>query len=168
MDLGLLGLEAASLHILEAILKGVVYSIKLKLELAVLGKLVGLVGGSRHRSEHSFCMSSWKRRVGFVNTISTSQLPRGRKQRRDEEEIHLGCGDLRSMDVADFVDLSRLTVQDVTNPSLNAKNCINRDVSSCGHAGPMGRRQTTIDAEEYEFARFAHVDNIRTLCEYHG
>ncbi|CAK4012281.1 hypothetical protein AC578_838 [Lecanosticta acicola] len=47
MDLALLGLEAASLYVLETLLKSVVYGIKLKLEFAILGRLVKFVGGSR-------------------------------------------------------------------------------------------------------------------------
>ncbi|KAL9114327.1 MAG: hypothetical protein Q9227_001749 [Pyrenula ochraceoflavens] len=43
MDLGLLGCEYANLYIIETTLKGVVYSIKFKLEFAVLGKLVSFV-----------------------------------------------------------------------------------------------------------------------------
>ena len=43
MDLALLGVEFANLYLIETTLKGVVYSIKLKLEFAVLGKLVRLV-----------------------------------------------------------------------------------------------------------------------------
>lgn len=43
MDLGLLIIEYLNLYIMETMLKGVVYSIKLKLEFAVLGKLVHLV-----------------------------------------------------------------------------------------------------------------------------
>ncbi|KAF2854848.1 hypothetical protein T440DRAFT_475925 [Plenodomus tracheiphilus IPT5] len=43
MDLALLGVEFANLYLIETTLKGVVYSIKLKLEFAVLGKLVQLV-----------------------------------------------------------------------------------------------------------------------------
>ncbi|EME80495.1 uncharacterized protein MYCFIDRAFT_14397, partial [Pseudocercospora fijiensis CIRAD86] len=46
MDLALLGLECASLYILETLLKGVIYSIKLKLEFAILSKLVKFVGSS--------------------------------------------------------------------------------------------------------------------------
>ncbi|CBX97122.1 hypothetical protein IAQ61_007938 [Plenodomus lingam] len=48
MDLALLGVAFASLYLIETTLKGVVYSIKLKLEFAVLGKLVQLV---RDRTE---------------------------------------------------------------------------------------------------------------------
>jgi len=44
MDLGLLGLECASLYILETITKPCFYSIKLKLEFAILSKLVHFVG----------------------------------------------------------------------------------------------------------------------------
>jgi hypothetical protein len=43
MDLVLLGVEAASLYILQILLKGLVYSIKLKLEFAILSKLVSIV-----------------------------------------------------------------------------------------------------------------------------
>ena len=51
LDLVLLGLEAASLYILETTVKGVIYSIKLKLELVVLGKLVKLVKGGLNMVE---------------------------------------------------------------------------------------------------------------------
>lgn len=43
MDLGLLVAEYRNYYIMETMLKGVVYSIKLKLEFAVLGKLIHLV-----------------------------------------------------------------------------------------------------------------------------
>ncbi|KAL4803163.1 hypothetical protein BDV18DRAFT_44069 [Aspergillus unguis] len=43
MDLVLLGLEYASIYAIQITLKGVIYSVKLKLEFAVLGKLVDVV-----------------------------------------------------------------------------------------------------------------------------
>jgi hypothetical protein len=43
MDLGLIGLEYANLYLLETSIKGLIYSIKLKLEFAILGKLVQFV-----------------------------------------------------------------------------------------------------------------------------
>jgi hypothetical protein len=46
MDIALLGVEFANLYIIETILKGVIYSIKLKLEFVVLGKLVQFVTGT--------------------------------------------------------------------------------------------------------------------------
>ncbi|KAJ5320604.1 hypothetical protein PENANT_c033G06967 [Penicillium antarcticum] len=48
MDLVLLSLEYANLYAVQIILKGFVYSLKLKLEFAVLGRLVDLIQGSRH------------------------------------------------------------------------------------------------------------------------
>ncbi|KAJ5293447.1 uncharacterized protein N7443_009400 [Penicillium atrosanguineum] len=48
MDLLLLGLEYANFYAVQITLKGFVYSLKLKLEFAVLGKLVDLIQGSRH------------------------------------------------------------------------------------------------------------------------
>lgn len=94
MDLGLLGIEAASLYILETLVKGVIYSIKLKLEFAILGKLVKFVSGNK--------LDDLGRRasVGFVPTekSSSTNYPDS------------------TMNVTDFVDLSRVRT-DVTDPS---------------------------------------------------
>ncbi|KAK3697194.1 hypothetical protein LTR37_017595 [Vermiconidia calcicola] len=95
MDLGLLGLEAASLYILETLTKGVIYSIKLKLEFAILGKLVKFVGGSKTSEE------ARKASVGFVDTERKSST----------------IGD--DMNINEFVDLARVET-DVTHPSLPA------------------------------------------------
>ena len=48
MDLVLLGLEYASRYSIQITLKGAIYSVKLKLEFAVLGKLVEVVHGGHH------------------------------------------------------------------------------------------------------------------------
>lgn len=53
MDLALLGVEFANLYLIETTLKGVVYSIKLKLEFAVLGKLVQIVRVRNSSSDRS-------------------------------------------------------------------------------------------------------------------
>jgi hypothetical protein len=53
MDLALLGVEFANLYLIETTLKGVVYSIKLKLEFAVLGKLVQFVRNRTASSDTS-------------------------------------------------------------------------------------------------------------------
>lgn len=115
MDLGLLGLEAASLYILETLVKGVVYSIKLKLEFAILGKLVNFVGGteaSRNMSAADFVqphrstssnnreldvkrMSGVTKDSGLGNTWPLSDLvPAHRKNFRQNTpgESENGCG----------------------------------------------------------------------------
>jgi hypothetical protein len=45
MDTALLSMEYASLYLLETVVMGVCYSIKLKLEFAILSRLVKFVGG---------------------------------------------------------------------------------------------------------------------------
>ena len=52
MDVALLAVEFANLYLIETTLKGVVYSVKLKLEFAVLGKLVQIVRSKANSSEH--------------------------------------------------------------------------------------------------------------------
>lgn len=105
MDLGLLGLECASLYILETLLKGVIYSIKLKLEFAILGKLVRFVGGTKPGDDLR------KVSIGFVTT----------DRRTSAQE--------REMNISDFVDLSRVQT-DVTHPSQASDTVVSRRKSS--------------------------------------
>ncbi|KAI7027111.1 hypothetical protein D0867_00350 [Hortaea werneckii] len=127
MDLGLLGLECASLYILETLLKGIVYSIKLKLEYAILGKLVNFVGG---RPGDEFRKTS----IGFEPTDS------GEKRASRENW---------DMSVNDFVDLSRIRT-DVTHPtsqpstSSNSRRRSSR-VASCDFQYDLARFQHVED-----------------------
>lgn len=105
MDLALLGLECASLYILETLLKGVIYSIKLKLEFAILGKLVKFVGGTKPGSDLR------KSSVGFVTTDRKSSGADGK------------------LDINDFVDLSRVR-SDVTHASQPSETLPARRKSS--------------------------------------
>jgi len=129
MDLGLLGLEAASLYILETLVKGVVYSIKLKLEFAILGKLVKFVSGNKVDD------LARKNSVGFVPT---------------EKSASINYPD-STMNVADFVDLSRVKT-DLTDPSRGSNDA--------------HRRRSRISSQtEYNIARFQHLEDISTLDE---
>jgi hypothetical protein len=94
MDLGLLGLECASLYILETTTKPVFYSIKLKLEFAILGRLVEFVDGPRqnsHRASISIPDAGEKRNSSALSRV-------------DEH------------DVSHFVDLTKIRT-DVTRAS---------------------------------------------------
>ncbi|KAF2765898.1 hypothetical protein EJ03DRAFT_338731 [Teratosphaeria nubilosa] len=51
MDLGLLGVEMASLHTWQITMKPLIYSTKLLLECAILGKIVNIMGGNRLSEE---------------------------------------------------------------------------------------------------------------------
>lgn len=78
MDSALLSIEYASLYLLETVIKGVCYSIKLKLEFAILGRLVKFVGGA-------------DRSIGFVN----SKADRHQSKKNDE-------------DISEFIDVTRI------------------------------------------------------------
>ncbi|KAH9810513.1 integral membrane protein [Teratosphaeria destructans] len=64
MDLGVLLLEATARHILQILVKNLIYSIKLKLEFAILGKLVRCVG-----SKDSALEGSSKTCVSFITAV---------------------------------------------------------------------------------------------------
>lgn len=100
MDLGLLSLEAASLYILETLFKGVLYSVKLKLEFAILGKLVKFVGGSRADS------TARQGSVGFISTNGNKGASTGISQ---------------DMNLDEFVNLDKLHT-DVTHPSRSSES----------------------------------------------
>lgn len=134
------------MYIFETMLKGVVYSIKLKLELAVLGKLVKLVSSTQPNSRQD---SPAKGSVGFV-VPSTSPHGSRKKATTDDSE-----GELRDMDISEFVDLSRLS-QDVNHPSHATT-----DPSQYRLSRESGQ-ETAIEKGDYELARFEHVEDIRT------
>jgi hypothetical protein len=102
MDLGLLGLEAASLYILETIVKGFIYSVKLKLEFAILSKLVQFVGkaGSEATARRAESLPYIKDDESDEKTAGSSTAVRAPG----------------TSDVSDFVDLSRVKT-DVTHAS---------------------------------------------------
>lgn len=95
MDLGLLGLEAASLYIMETIFKAFLYSIKLKLEFAILSKLVRFV-------EHGDAQSGRQRTsIAYLdeNEFGPPVAEKGMGSSTGLEGNHL--------EVKDFVDLTR-------------------------------------------------------------
>lgn len=151
LDLGLLGLEAASLYILETLIKGVIYSIKLKLEFAILGKLVNFVARSKSvtSEEHGLAASERKASVGFIS--ATAPDKRADSHHRGEKS----GSDLRDLsDLSEFVDMSKI--------SRAAADTLQHPDSAIGqrkfpsHAG-VGKDW------EYDFARFQHVEDIERL-----
>jgi hypothetical protein len=54
MDIGLLAIEYKNLHVMEQTFKSFIYSVKLKLEFAILGKLVELVQSSKRSLSNAF------------------------------------------------------------------------------------------------------------------
>ncbi|ROV98699.1 hypothetical protein VMCG_06718 [Cytospora schulzeri] len=148
MDLGLLGMEAASLYILETMLKGVVYGIKLKLEFAILGKLVRFVGGGRPSIDQSMHYDPRKNSVGFVGTVTATNCRKKRDRGIEDDEVVLGDMD----HISEFVDLERVG-EDVTRPSRNMSS----------RSGNIGRRWLEFDYDEHDFARFQHVEDVTRL-----
>lgn len=138
MDLGLLGIECASLYILETLVKGVIYSVKLKLEFAILGKLVNFAIGQRPGTADGRSTS-----IGFVGEPAEKHS-RGRG----------GSDGMNDIDISDFVDLNRMSTN-ITHPS-----------GSPDQEGATRRKTSRIsNAAEYNIARFRHVEDVCSLAE---
>lgn len=154
MDLGLLGIECASLYILETLVKGVVYSIKLKLEFAILGKLVSFAIGQRPGSDGGLRATS----IGFLGEPTAEK-----KGSRGGGAYAHGHGhghghsrarsdDFNDIDVSDFVDLNRMSTN-ITHPS-----------ASPTHDGATRRKTSRISHNsDYNMARFRHVEDVSSL-----
>jgi len=138
MDLGLLGIECASLYILETLVKGVIYSIKLKLEFAILGKLVNFAIGQRPETADGRATS-----IGFVGE-HPEKGGRGRG----------GSDGMNGMDISDFVDLNRMSTN-ITHPS-----------GSVSQDGTTRRKVSRIsNTTDYNMARFRHVEDVCSLAD---
>ncbi|EME39450.1 hypothetical protein DOTSEDRAFT_28599 [Dothistroma septosporum NZE10] len=134
LDLGLVGLESASLYILQVLLKSVVYSVKLKLEFAILGKLVQFVRGTKSGYvDHGAG-------AGFITT--STHMTREEKQMRTSE----------------FVDLSRVGVN-VSHPLFTHRHCNLLSPRRGSTRASDGLNMTL----EYKIARFEHIDHILKL-----
>jgi hypothetical protein len=139
MDLGLLGIECASLYILETTVKGVIYSIKLKLEFAILGKLVGFAIGQRPGTADGRATS-----IGFVGEPAEKRSSGGRG----------GSDQTNEIDISDFVNLNRVSTNH-THPS-----------GSMSQDGSSKRKASRIsNMADYNMARFRHVEDVSSLAE---
>jgi hypothetical protein len=144
MDFALLGVEFANLYLIETTLKGVVYSIKLKLEFAVLGKLVRLV-----RIRTASDDSSNPREQGFgLERIATSTgdtIEKTETNRTNHSLTQPRKGSLTDGRFPAYVDPKRLSA-DVTHaqPSIDGQGSADNGWESRAQEdGEKWRRRTT-------------------------
>ncbi|KAL1591562.1 hypothetical protein SLS60_011811 [Paraconiothyrium brasiliense] len=113
IDAALLAVEFANMYLVQTTLKGVVYSVKLKLEFAVLGKLVQIV---RRKSNSSDPQGSAERR-GIATGFELEKLPTARSESRNGSTrgtVRRGNTIRRIQSFPDFVDPTRMSC-DVTH-----------------------------------------------------
>jgi len=145
MDVGLVAAEAASLYLYEVTIKGTVYSIKLKLEFAVLGKLILFVGGRQTTTTAND--ERWRRAsaafLGSHKDDGSSETKVGGQANGMSTGFH---------DVSDFVDLSKVKTS-VSHASNH---------SDLSRVATAGLRRNTIRAgrgvthDDIDLARFEH------------
>lgn len=151
MDLGLLATEAASLYLYEAIIKSTVYSIKLKLEFAILGKLIHFAGGRPGNSAAN--EERWRRFSANVNSEShTSET----KVAGDFDVQHNEI--VRSNETSKCEFGLRKTSTNLTFATTNSATLLtdNRRRRSGCSALQVSRG---ISEDDIDFACFEHYDN---------
>ena len=135
MDLALLGLECASLYILETTTKPVFYSIKLKLEFAILGKLVHFVGPRSGQNRASITFTDQEKSGGSQN---------GRSYYGADSNF----GNMN--DISEFVDLSKVESDAYKTPQTSGKS-----------NNSTLRDNTEMDID-MEIARMEHLEKLPT------
>lgn len=80
MDVALLGIEYASLFLYETILKGFLYSIKLKFEFAILSRLVDAAGGREAAGRNSIATAAT-----FFDDSDGPSVPNGGPRRNTQD-----------------------------------------------------------------------------------
>lgn len=136
MDIALLAVEFANLYLIETTLKGVVYSIKLKLEFAVLGRLVQFVrdraNSSNESNKRPRISGLGRRATTTCSTIEKTTTNQTNRTTRTNNSLTRSNGSPCSIGVQngtnthqfpDFVDPRRVSV-DVTHaqPSEGESN----------------------------------------------
>jgi hypothetical protein len=141
MDLALLGVEFANLYLIETTLKGVVYSIKLKLEFAVLGKLVRLVRDRTASDERSNAQQQQHLGLERVATLEKTETNKTNNSITLPRNASYANGVL-----PDFVDPQQISA-DVTHAQMSGDtegSAENRwDTRAQHDDGEKWRRRTT-------------------------
>ncbi|KAJ4370444.1 hypothetical protein N0V83_004962 [Neocucurbitaria cava] len=145
MDLALLGVEFANLYLIETTLKGVVYSIKLKLEFAVLGKLVQLVRvrASSNNNSDPHRHSSQERRATSTGLTLEKTNTGGTGGGNGRRVISSPLGhDFGNSNFPDFVDPRRVSA-DITH--AEAANGDDGWETRTGEESEKWRRRTRVN-----------------------
>lgn len=134
MDLGLLIVEYIGLYYWETMIKGVVYGIKLKLEFAVLGKLIHLVS-----------WQNWKE----DSVIIHHHTRRNTRQQPSPDEF------------PDFVDATRVT-SDLTHAPTYVTTTTTRTRTATIPGSVTTRRRSVpgMDSDDIDIAMFEHAGSI--------
>lgn len=159
LDLGLLSVEAASLYLYETIFKGVIYSIKLKLEFAILGKLIHFVGGPSGTSVDYANEERWRKASLAYAETHEDDRSSGMKPETNENATNTGLDRVGTADLADFVDMSKVR----SHVSHAASN--HSQLSDNAKSGGARQRSSTIphrrgvSVADVDLARFEHGDD---------
>lgn len=163
MDIALLASEAASLYLYETILKGTIYSIKLKLEFAILGKLVDFVGGRPGTSTAN--EERW--RAASNAYLTAEKAPSGSQHKIDDHDSGPAVTNSfdagGNTDLADFVDLSKSK----TNTSYATHHSDLSPAATGNDAVGFNRKKRStirsgrgVTDDDIDLARFQHIDNV--------
>ncbi|KAF2650229.1 hypothetical protein K491DRAFT_707674 [Lophiostoma macrostomum CBS 122681] len=152
MDIALLAVEFANLYLIETTLKGVVYSIKLKLEFAVLSKLVQLVRTHSDSGHGESGSGDSAKRRGTATGSMLEKSNSGTSVPRLGSYGHTGNLNAR-MEWPDFVDPDRVegdvTRAEPVRPGVNGGD-------ARGNDGWEGRKDNVNERERWKRRARAH------------
>ena len=123
LDIATLVLEAMNLFVMQTTLKPFFYSVKLKLELAILSRLVDVVGGPTE-SPNNYNSSRRSSTVAFVNTLD--------RDRSRKASVNSGWKPFANRkeceDISAFVDVEKISGDFTRAVSVPIKSSMQRKV----------------------------------------
>ena len=123
LDIATLVLEAMNLFVMQTTLKPFFYSVKLKLELAILSRLVDVAGGPVESSSHY----SSRRRSSTVAFANIFERDRCRKASVNSSRKSL-ANRKEFEDISDFVDVEKIAGDFTRAVSIPSKSSMQRKI----------------------------------------
>jgi hypothetical protein len=157
MDVALLVIEYQDRHVFQQALKGVIYSVKLKMEFAILSKLVALTsrdGGSRSNATFTGAFEDYNGALGHDGRKSA----RGggdegvkRDSLRPMERVHSAQGDLEKHEIA-YVERASGSGEGVGFDGVQLARHTTRSTITPGATNDEQRKRRTLDEDLYASA----------------
>jgi hypothetical protein len=159
MDVALLVIEYQDRHVFQQALKGVIYSVKLKMEFAILSKLVALTsrdGGSGSNATFTGAFEDYNGTMDHGGRRSARGGDDGgegfrRDSLRPMERVHSAQVDLEKHEVA-YVERASGSGEGIAIEGMPLARCTTRSTVTPGGTNDEQRKRRTLDEDLYASA----------------
>jgi hypothetical protein len=155
MDVALLVIEYQDRHVFQQALKGVIYSVKLKMEFAILSKLVALTSRESGSGSNATFTGAFEDYNGALDHGGRKSARGDERFRRDSvrpmERVHSAQVDLEKHEIA-YVERASGSGEGVGFDGVPLARCTTRSTVTPGTTNDEQRKRRTLDEDLYATA----------------